>query len=174
MMKPSRSRREKAMPALRAAAIIAALLAFAGVSLPFPTRARTVVALIDASDSVGGRGAAVSREAAITLFRGLGKKDRAAVIVFAGKALVLSPPVPPAQAAAILEAATLAAPSPGSSDLAAAIAAAKALAAEGPGSRSIFLFRDGRSNAGASPADAALAPREYPSRQSQRAALPEG
>jgi Mg-chelatase subunit ChlD len=169
MKEPTGARRIKAMSALRAAAIIAALLAFAGAALPFPTRARTVVALIDVSDSVGRRGAASSREAALTLFRGLGKQDRAAVIVFAGKALVLSPPVPPVRAAAILEAATLAAPSPGSSDLAAAIAAAKALAGEGPGSRSIYLFSDGRSNSGASPADAALASPRIPI-----ATVPEG
>jgi Ca-activated chloride channel family protein len=150
------------MACLRAASIAAALLALAGLSLPFPTRARTIVALIDLSDSVGAKAAEASRGEALSLIRGLGKGDRAGVATFAGKTLVLTPPVPPARAAAILESATLSAPSPGASDIAAAIAAAKSLAAEGPGGRTVYLFSDGRANAGASPATAAAASPRVP------------
>ena len=156
----SPDRRKRAMTALRAASIGAALLAFAGVALPLPTRARTVVALIDLSDSIGPKAAEASRGAALALIKGLGKRDRAAVAAFAGKPLVLAPPTTPERAAEILESATLSAPSPGSSDLGAAIATAKALAAEGVGRGTIYLFSDGRANSGIPPADsAASAPR---------------
>jgi Ca-activated chloride channel homolog len=151
----SPDRRKRAMGALRAAAIGAALLAFAGVALPLPTRARTVVALIDLSDSIGPKAAEASREAALALIKGLGRRDRAAVATFADKALVLTPPVSPERAASILESATLSAPSPGSSDIAAGIATAKSLAEEGPGMESIYLFSDGRANMGIPPTEAA-------------------
>ena len=145
------------MAALRAAAVLAALLALAGSALPFPTRSRTAIALIDVSDSIGAKGIEASRRAALSLLRGLGPGDRAGLVVFAGKSLVLSPPALPDRVAAILESSTLAAPSPGVSDLSAGIAAARALAAEGPGSRSVYLFSDGRADAGTSPAAAAAA-----------------
>jgi len=86
------NRRRNAMAALRAAAVLAALLALAGSALPFPTRSRTAIALIDVSDSIGAKGIEASRRAALSLLRGLGPGDRAGLVVFAGKSLVLSPP----------------------------------------------------------------------------------
>jgi Mg-chelatase subunit ChlD len=166
--------RKRAMPILRAAAIAAALIAFAGLELPLPTRARTVLALIDVSDSIGAKSVEASRDAALRLIRGLGRGDRAAVIAFAGKSLAIAPPVPPERAAAILESAQLSAPSPGSSDLAAAIAAAKALAAEGPGGKTIYLFSDGRSNSGTSPTAAAAAAPRIPIRSVPSGPPPSG
>jgi Uncharacterized membrane protein len=150
--------RGKAMAALRLAAIASALLACAGSSLPFPTRSRTVVALIDASDSIGAQEVEASRRAAIGLIRGLSGGDRAAAVVFGGKASVLFPPEEPGAAAAALESARLEAPDPGETDIAGALAAAKDLAAEGPGSKYVYLFSDGRSNSGSSPYDQ-VAPR---------------
>jgi Ca-activated chloride channel family protein len=149
-------RRQKAMGALRAASIAAALLALAGAALPFPTRARTIVALIDVSDSVGRAGAEASRKAALALIRGLAPRDRAAAAAFAGKTTVITPPVAPEEAASLLESAPLAAPSPEATDLSAALAAAARLAEEGKGSKTVYLFSDGRANSGSSPSGAAL------------------
>jgi Ca-activated chloride channel homolog len=147
-------RREGAMAALRIAAIAAAALACLGLALPLPTRERTIVALIDASDSIGSAGIEASRSAALGLIRSLGPRDRAALAVFAGKPAVLLPPSEPEAAAAALETARLEAPSPGTTDIATAIAAAEELAAAGRGSKSIYLFSDGRSTSGSSPTEA--------------------
>lgn len=141
-------RRRAIMGVLRAASLAASLLALAGASLPIPTRARTVAVLIDVSDSVGREGSEASRASALSLIRALEPRDRAAVLAFAGRAAVVTAPVAPAQAAAILESADLRAPSPDSTDLSAALAAASELAAKGPGSKTLYLFSDGRSNAG--------------------------
>jgi Mg-chelatase subunit ChlD len=139
------------MAILRGAAIIAAVLACVGLELPFPTRARTVVALIDVSESVGSEGIAASREAALELFRSLDRRDRAAVVAFAGKPAVLSSLQKPEKAASILESVNLEAPMRGSTDISTAIEAAKSVAREGRGSKAVYLFSDGRANAGSSP-----------------------
>lgn len=143
--------RPSAMAILRGAAIIAAVLACVGLELPFPTRARTVVALIDVSESVGSEGIAASREAALELFRSLDRRDRAAVVAFAGKPAVLSSLEKPEKAASVLESINLDAPMRGSTDISTAIEAAKSLAREGRGSKAVYLFSDGRANAGSSP-----------------------
>lgn len=140
--------RSKAMIVLRAAALTAALLALAKASAPLPTRARTVVALIDASDSVGPEEAEASRASALSLFKSLASEDRAASIVFAGAPTVLAGPLPPQQAIAALEAASLEARQSGATDLSAAIAAGNELAALGPGRHYLYLFSDGRASSG--------------------------
>jgi Mg-chelatase subunit ChlD len=143
-----KSERKTAMAVLRAAAIAAAVLAFVGLRLPLPTRARTLVLLLDVSDSIGREGIEASRAQALDLVRSLEPRDRVAALAFAGRTSLITPPIPPAQAASLLESASLSAPSPGSTDLSAALAAARELAAGGPGDRRICLFSDGRSNAG--------------------------
>jgi uncharacterized membrane protein len=140
--------RRRAMAILRAASTAAALLALAGASLPLPTTARSVVLLFDASDSIGREGVESSRAAALALVGKLHPRDRVGALAFAGGTSLISEPVAPAQAEALLESASLTAPSPGSTDLSAAIAAAAQMAAGAPGSETIFLFSDGRSNAG--------------------------
>ncbi len=149
----------KTMGALRAASIAAAALALAGASLPYPTRARTIVVLVDASNSIGSSGIEASREAALSLVRALAPRDRVAAVSFAGRTRVLTPPTAPARAAAILESAELGAPQPEATDLSAAIDTASALAASGPGSKTLYLFSDGRANGGAPPSGPALASR---------------
>ncbi len=141
-------RRAKAMGVLRVLSIAATLLALAGLVLPLPTRARTISLALDVSDSIGREGIEASREAALSLIRRLEPRDRVAVATFAGKARLLTDPVPPSQAAALVEAAVLGAQSPGATDIPAAIAAAGTSAAKGPGSKTLFLFSDGRSNSG--------------------------
>jgi Ca-activated chloride channel homolog len=136
------------MGALRAAAIGLSLLAFAGIALPLPTRARTVVVLIDASDSIGKAGIEASRAAALSLIRALEPRDRAAAMSFAGGTSTIAAPMEIARAAAMLESADLAAPRPEATDVSAALAAAERLAEEGPGQARVCLFSDGRANEG--------------------------
>lgn len=92
-------------------------------------------------------------------------RDRVGVLAFAGRTSLVTEPVAPAQAVALLESATLTAPSPDSTDLAAAIAAAGQMAAGGPGSKTIYLFSDGRSTAGRSLSEAFDAEARGSSRQ---------
>lgn len=136
------------MLALRATAIVLAILACTGLALPLPTRGRTVVVAIDVSSSIGRAGIEAARTAALSLVRSLKSRDRAAAVVFAGKAVVLCPPVGSEQAASLLESANLSLDSAGATDIAGALALARELASEGSGSRSIYLLSDGRSNAG--------------------------
>jgi len=150
---------EGARPAavLRGACAIAALLALAGISLPLPTEARSIVALIDASGSMDSGSVEASRAAALSLIASLEKRDRVGVVVFAGKSAVISRLGPPEKTAAVLSSVRLEAPSPDSTDLSAALAAAAALAREGGGERSVYLFSDGRATSGGPPAGRALA-----------------
>jgi Ca-activated chloride channel homolog len=141
---------------LRGLAILAAALAAAGFSLPLPTRGRSVVALIDASDSMGVESVEASRRAALSLIGGLEGRDRVGVVAFAGRPIVVAPLDSPERTADALEAASLELPSTGSTDLSSAVAAASALAASGPGAAFVYLFSDGRSTAGGPPAGASV------------------
>jgi Mg-chelatase subunit ChlD len=142
--------RTKPSAVFRAASAVCALLALAGVALPFPTQARTAVVLIDVSESMGTAGIESSRRAAISLINSLAKRDRAGLVVFAGKPVVLASLDVPEKTAAVLSSARLEAPSPDQTDLSAALSAATALAKQGGGLLSVYLFSDGRATAGAS------------------------
>lgn len=136
------------MASLRAASIAAALLALSGASLPLPTRARTLVLLIDVSNSIGREGIEASRRAALSLIGSLDRRDRVGTMAFAGRPSLVSPPLEPEAAARVLEAAQLTAPSPESTELSSALAAARELAAGSPGSATVYLFSDGRATGG--------------------------
>jgi Ca-activated chloride channel homolog len=149
--------RARLSAALRASAAVAAALALAGTSLPLPTKARSVVALIDASSSMGIESVEASRRAALSLISGLERRDRAGVVAFAGKPILVAPLDAPERTAAALESAILEAPSADATDLSAAVAAAVSLAGSGPGSGRVYLFSDGRATAGGNPAGRAAA-----------------
>ncbi len=144
-------RRNAAMLALRVSAIGLAVLACIGVALPVPTKARTVVVLLDVSDSVPRERIEASRAASLALIRSLKARDRAAAAIFAGETVMLCPPVEPDEAAAVLESAELSLDASGTTDIALALATARQLAREGPGSKTVYLFSDGRANAGSPP-----------------------
>jgi hypothetical protein len=95
------------MLALRVSAIGLAVLACFGVALPVPTLSRTVVVLLDVSDSVPRERVEASRAASLSLIRSLKARDRAAAAIFAGGTVTLCPPVEADQAATILESADL-------------------------------------------------------------------
>ncbi len=153
-MSRERSRRlTRAAASLRAAAIAAALAALVFPRLPLPSRARRLVVLIDVSASIGPASAEASRRTALRAISALGRRDRAASLLFAGGLRVVGGLESPAAAARALENAELAAPEPLSTDLGAALAAGMGIAGDARGS-TLLLFSDGRANAGeSSPAE---------------------
>jgi len=142
---------------LRGASAVAAVLALAGASLPLPTKARSVVALVDASSSMGPESVEASRRAAISLVSSLDERDKAGVVAFAGKPVVVASLDAPERTVATLESASLEAPGAETTDLSAAVAAAVRLAGRGAGAESVYLFSDGRATAGGPPAGRSVA-----------------
>lgn len=143
--------------ALRLAALALAALAALDPRLNVHTNARSVAVLLDLSDSMGSGGRILAAEAAASVLEGLATGDTAALVVFAGRPLVVSPAGPPAEALAALRAAKLEAPEPESSDPAAALALGAELVAGLPGERILVLVSDGMRTAGAPPDASALA-----------------
>jgi Mg-chelatase subunit ChlD len=133
---------------LRAVSAVFGVLALLGIALPFPTRMRTVVALIDVSESMSAESIESSRRSALKLIDSLEKSDKAGIVVFAGKPVVLAYPSRPDMTAAVLSSARLEAPLPDQTDLSAALASATALARKGGGLGSVYLFSDGRATKG--------------------------
>jgi Ca-activated chloride channel homolog len=143
----ARGARVRASALLRAAAFSCVVLALAGTVLLLPSRARRIVLLFDTSSSVGPVETEAARVSALNLIGSLDGDDRVGIVSFAGKPRVLSGLVKPAEAAAALQAADLASPDPGSTDISSAMAAAGALL-PGLGDDRIVLFSDGRPTAG--------------------------
>jgi Ca-activated chloride channel homolog len=138
----------RALAALRIAAVAAAALAILDVRLPLPSRGRRLVALIDASDSVGAEGREKARAAALALLGRLGERDRVGIVALAGSARVLLSPRPPAEAAKFLESADLTPRDGSATDIALGVATAASLLPGPGGGRSIYLFSDGRPTRG--------------------------
>jgi Ca-activated chloride channel family protein len=136
------------MAGLRLAAVIAAAAALIDAAPLLPARGRTLILAFDLSDSIGRENVEAARGAALGLLTGLSRRDKVAVVAFAGKPAVVTAPIAPERARSLLEAAYLNAPLAGETDLAAGIATAVSLAGRGGGDRSIVLFSDGRTNAG--------------------------
>jgi Mg-chelatase subunit ChlD len=146
------------LAALRILALLCALLAAVGLSLPLPSSSRSVIILIDVSDSMGQAKIEEERSAAARLVAGLGRGDRVRALAFAGRTRSLGGPWKPESAIAALASARLEAPEPGSTDLDSALGAALALAREdGLATASVVLLGDGRANRGGLSAVSGLA-----------------
>lgn len=133
---------------LRVTAVILLLLALAGAVLPLPSRRQQIVILLDVSDSIDRREQEQARRAALGLIADLDARDRAAVVTFAGRQRILTPPVTPENAAAVLAGAELTAPVPDKTNLHGALRLAQTMFGTGAGAPSIILFSDGRSTIG--------------------------
>lgn len=147
MRRPSGIERARAL-ALRALAIVALAAAAAGLRLPAPRLGRSLVLLLDVSDSVASGGLEELRASAGAVLASLGPRDRAAVLAFAGGIRELSGFAEPGAARRRLLSAELSAPEPGESDLAAALARGAALARVGGGEPLLVLLSDGRPTRG--------------------------
>lgn len=134
-----------------AVAIIFLALAMTGIGLPMPTLARSVSFLLDVSESAGPAGAERARAAALSMIRDLPARDRVSLVAFAGKPILLSHPLPPDDAARLLEGVSLDLPGRDATDLAAALAAATGEAKSGRGKSLVALLSDGRVTAGGFP-----------------------
>jgi len=143
-----KSRVMAALAVLRIAAIAAAIVAAVGLRAPLPTRARSIAVLIDVSGSVGEEGREEARRAALALLSRLAKRDRAAVLAFAGRTEVLSRLVPARAAARALASAELGSIPGGDTDIALAVATAASLVDGEGGARAVYLFSDGRDSRG--------------------------
>lgn len=136
---------------LRTCAVAAAVLALVDPHLRVVVQSRSVVILIDVSDSMGQDGRARAREAGLGILSAMGKKDRAAVALFAGDPALVAALSSPDKAATALSATHLSAPDPRSTDLEAALALARTILMDAPGERLVALVSDGRSTAGPAP-----------------------
>lgn len=154
-------RSNRLLAGLRGAAAVAALLALAGLSLPWPTTDRNLVLAFDASASLGADLEA-ERRSALSLLDALAPTDRVALLAFAGEPRVLTGLQPRDQARASLEAATLSdVPQPDATDLNAALATGAQLLAGQPGASQV-VFTDGRTNRGGSLDHASPDAKRYP------------
>jgi Ca-activated chloride channel family protein len=133
---------------LRVAAIVAVILALAGMTVPVPAHNRTIVLLIDVSESIGRTQVERARWAGLRIIRGLKAADRVGIVAFAGKPRLISGMTLPGPARAILETARLNAPQPQATDLGAALRLGKALLAECPGNPALVLVSDGHATKG--------------------------
>jgi uncharacterized membrane protein len=134
---------------LRLLAVLAAILALAGAGLPFLSRGRTVVLLLDVSDSLETAFVEEERAAALALVEGLGPADRIRAAAYAGGFRDLGGPWTPGIAKSALASADLSAPDPDRTDLGSALEAGLALARAGrKGPACLVLFGDLRANSG--------------------------
>ena len=153
MRKPKK--RPYFLPSLRIVALVLALSGLGGVRLPVPGFEGSLVVLIDASDSIGGAELEESRRKTVALLSALDPRERAAVLSFAEKPLVVVPFAPKAKAVAELEAARLSPSGTGTTDISAALLTAAEMLRDKSAPR-IVLIGDGRQTAGASLALAGL------------------
>lgn len=138
--------------ALRLLAILAAVLALAGAELPLLSRARTLVFLIDSSDSLGPAYIEEERAAVLALLAGLGPADRVRAAAYAGGFRDLGGPWSPVAARSALASVELSAPDPGRTNVASALEAGLALArAERGDSACLVLLGDLRATSGGGP-----------------------
>jgi len=134
--------------ALRAASLVAVLLALADFAPPLPGFQRSLALAFDVSDSMGREAVEEERQAALRLVGSLKGGDRVSIATFAARPSVLSGPVDPDTALGILSTASLAAADGASTDLGAGISTAVALSESAGGRRGLILLGDGRANAG--------------------------
>lgn len=138
----------KRLTILRAAAIIAVILALAGTYILVPTRSRQLVMLFDASASIGEVQAEHSRNVALKIIKDLKPGDRVSLVAFAGQPSVITPWVNSQEATMILESTLIKASLPEQTDLQAALRVAFQLFKGKSGNRSILLFSDGHPTTG--------------------------
>jgi Ca-activated chloride channel family protein len=138
----------KRLTILRAAAIIAVILALAGTYILIPSRSRQLVVLFDTSASIGGIQVEHCRNAALKVINDLNPDDQVALVAFAGQPQVITPWVNPREARIILESALLKSTRPEQTDLQAALRAGYQLLKGKRGNRSILLFSDGHPTTG--------------------------
>lgn len=146
--KPGGSPARQRLARLRVTTAVLLLLALAGAVLPLPSRRQQVVILLDVSESIDRREQERARRAALRILADLSARDRAAVVTFAGGQRVLTPPVAPENAAALLAGAALTAPGPDKTNLQGALRLAQTMFVPGAGAPGILLFSDGRATAG--------------------------
>jgi Mg-chelatase subunit ChlD len=142
---------------LRGAAMAAALLALAGLNLPWPTTARNVILLVDVSGSQGPL-IEQERQAALKYLGTLKAGDSAAVVEFGSQPRVLSGLLSVAQARSVLESAAWDGDLGSDTDLAAALAMGAELLKGGAGTGVQVLFSDGRATRGGSLAEIKAGP----------------
>ncbi|NLY89334.1 MAG: VWA domain-containing protein [Firmicutes bacterium] len=147
-VKPGSSPVRQHLTRLRVTTVILLLLALAGAALPLPSRRQQVVMMLDVSESIDRREQERARRAALGVLADLSAHDRAAVVTFAGGQRILTPPVAPENAAAVLAGAALTAPAPEKTNLYGALRLAGTMFEAGAGAPSIILFSDGRPTAG--------------------------
>ena len=138
--------------ALRLLAVLAALLALAGAGLPLLSKGRTVVILIDASDSLGPAYIEAERATALALVEGLGPADRVRAAAYAGGFRDLGGPWASGAAKSALASVELSAPDPDRTNVASALEAGLSLAQSGRKSPAcLVLLGDLRANSGGNP-----------------------
>ncbi len=146
--KPGGSPARQYLTRLRVTTAVLLLLALAGAVLPLPSHRQQVVILLDVSESIDRREQERARRSALRILADLSARDQAAVVTFAGGQRILTPPVTPGTAAAILAGAALTAPDPDKTNLQGALRLAETMFVAGAGAPCVVLFSDGRATAG--------------------------
>lgn len=133
---------------LRVLSILCTCLALIDAKIPLPGRSRSLVMLLDVSDSVMVEDREVGRRAAIALASQLAPRDNVGVITFAGKPSILTQPTSPKEAIRAISSSPLEAPNSSASDIALGLHTAVELLTSTRGKRTIVIFTDGRSTKG--------------------------